>query len=579
LHEFSVFHQLLGFLLAPVLVVPLFRRLRSSATVGYLVAGILIGPQLLGVIVESELTNLLAELGVAFLLFAVGLELSLARLKVMRRLVFGLGALQVVLTACVIGVIAVMLGAKLGAAIVVGSALALSSTAFVLQLLVERGEQVTRFGRATVAILLFQDLAVVPLLVLVPALAPDRGSVALTLGISLVKAGAALVLIIAIGRFVLRPVFRMVAATRSPELFVSATLLVVVGMGWLAVQAGLPMPLGAFLAGLLLSETEYRHQVEADIRPFRGLLLGLFFMTVGLSMDLGVVSERPTEVAVVVLGLLTAKVALIFVLCLAFRLPAEEALRVGFLLAQGGEFGFVLFDVATARGVLLAADGQMLTAVVALSMIVTPFLSQIGGFLAARMSHPSEAGLQTLREETAALRDHVVVAGFGRVGQTVAKVLAGADVPYVALDLDVKRIARARADHLPVFYGDAARVDVLAAAGAGRARAVVLTIDQPQVIDRAVAALRSHFAELRIFVRGRDLEHGRRLTDAGATAVVPEAVEASLQLGVLVLDALGTGAEAAARVVHELRQEDYAALREITGVQERGAQSALRAPR
>ena len=530
-----------------------------------MVAGILIGPHALRLIVESELTGLLADFGVAFLLFAIGLELSLARLKVMRRLVFGLGGLQVVLTACVIGMAASLLGADLPAAVVIGSALALSSTAFVLQLMVERGEQVTRFGRTAFAILLFQDLAVVPLLVLIPALAPDRVSVLSTLGLSLLKAGLALILIIAVGRLILRPVFRMVDASRSAELFVSATLLVVVGMGWLSIQAGSSMALGAFLAGLLLSETEYRHQVEADIRPFRGLLLGLFFMTVGLSMDLGVVSERLTEVVLVVLGLLVLKAALIFALCMAFRLPGEEALRAGLLLAQGGEFGFVLFDSATARQVLPADDGQMLTAAVALSMIATPFLAEFGSSLASRLRRPSQAGLGALREEAQAMTDHVVIAGFGRVGQTVAKVLAGAVVPYVALDLDTRRIARARAKGVPVFYGDARRIDVPATAGAGRARAAVLTIDQPAAIDRAVAALHSHFPNLRLFVRGRDPGHGKRLTEWGATAVVPEAVEASLQLGAIVLAATGTANEETARIIDELRRNDYAGLDTIVG--------------
>jgi monovalent cation:H+ antiporter-2, CPA2 family len=558
-------HQLLVFLLAPVIVVPLFRQLRSSPIVGYLVAGILIGPQALGLIVKSELTSLLAELGVAFLLFAIGLELSLARLKVMRRLVFGLGGLQVVLTTCVIGVATSLLGADLPAAIVIGSALALSSTAFVLQLLVERGEQITRFGRTTFAILLFQDLAVVPLLVLVPALAPDRVSVLPALGLSFLKAGLALVLIIGIGRLVLRPVFRAVAATRSPELFVSATLLVVVGMGWLTIQAGSSMPLGAFLAGLLLSETEYRHQVEADVRPFRGLLLGLFFMTVGLSIDLGVVSERLTELALVVPGLLVLKGALVFAICLAFRLPADDALRVGFLLAQGGEFGFVLFGTAAADQVLSVADAQMLIAAVALSMIATPFLAELASFLGERLRRPASGDLHALREEAEALTDHVVVAGFGRVGQTVAKVLSGAGVHFVALDLDPKRIARARANGLPVFYGDASRVDVLAAAGAGRARAAVLTIDQPPAVDRAVAALHGHFPNLPIFVRGYDPGHGKQLTAWGATAVVPEAVEASLQLGAIVLAATGTSQEEAARIIDEFRRNDYAGLDMIVG--------------
>jgi CPA2 family monovalent cation:H+ antiporter-2 len=557
------FTDLLVFLLAPVVVVPLFRWLRCSPILGYLVAGILIGPHALGLIEESALTHTLAELGVAFLLFAIGLELSLERLRVMRRLVFGLGTLQVALSSAAIGIIARLAGADLAAAIVIGGALALSSTAFVLQLLVERGEQVARFGRTAFAILLFQDLAVVPLLAVVPVLALDQPSLAGALGLSALKAAIALGLIIAVGRLILRPVFRIVAGTRSPELFVSATLLVILGTGWLTTQAGLSLPLGAFLAGLLLSETEYRHQVEADIRAFRGLLLGLFFITVGLSMDLHVVAERWSLGLLLLASLLLGKATIIAGLCAAFRLPLADALRIGLLLAQGGEFAFVLFEAALTHHVLAPATGQMLLATVAASMIVTPLLAEAGRSLAQRLGRPAAGDLHALHEGAGSLTDHVVVAGFGRVGQTVAKVLAAADIPYVALDLDPGRVRRCRAAGLPAFFGDASGVDVLAAAGAGRARAAVLTMDQAAAVDRAVAALHQHFPELRIFVRGHDPRHGRELARRGATAVVPEAVEASLQLGGIVLTAVGASGGDAARIIEQLREGGYAGLEEI----------------
>jgi len=563
--EHSVLQDLLVLLLAPVAIVPLFRRLRSSPIIGYLVAGIVIGPHALGLIGDVEEVRFLAELGVAFLLFAIGLELSFERLKVMRRLVFGLGGIQVFITSVLIAAAAVAVGEDIAAAVVIGGALALSSTAFVLQLLVERGEQVSRHGRAAFSILLFQDLAVVPLLALLPLLAPGQRSVLGALGLAGIKAVVALAAILVIGRFVLRPVFRAVAEARSSELFVSATLLVVVGIGWVTVQAGLSLPLGAFLAGVLLSESEYRHQVEADIRPFRGLLLGLFFMTVGLGMDLGVMADAWARVLVLLALLLVVKALLIGGLCRAFGLSLEDAVRVGPLLAQGGEFGFLILTSAMAFEVVAVTTSQVLMATIALSMILTPFLADLGALLSRRIRPRPEGDLQALRSEAGELSGHVVIAGFGRVGQTVGKVLAAAGVPYLALDLDAARVARCRAQGLPAYFGDASRFDVLAAAGAGRARAAVITMDQPAAVDRAVAALRQHFPELRIFVRGRDLRHGRQLEKWGATAVVPEAIEASLQLGSVVLGAMGRTADDADRVIEGFRREGYAGLEPVGG--------------
>lgn len=565
MNEPTILQDLLVFLLAPVVVVPLFRRLKVSPILGYLAAGILIGPEALGLIDESATTHVLAELGVAFLLFAIGLELSFERLRVMRRLVFGLGGSQVLITTALIAAVAWVMGLTVPAAIIVGGGLALSSTAFVLQLLVERGEQVSVAGRTAFAILLFQDLAVVPFLVLVPVLALDPASVAGALAFAILKAGLALGAILLAGRFVLRPVLHAVAGARSPELFVSATLLVVLGTGWFTTQAGLSMPLGAFLAGLLLAESEYRHQVEADIRPFRGLLLGLFFMTVGLGLDLQLIAEHLGPLFAFVAVLLLGKALLIIGLCLAFRLPLAEGVHVGLLLAEGGEFAFVILKAALGDGLLAAEVGQPLMAGVALSMVATPFLAEAGDRLARRLRTRGPAPLADLKEETESLSGHVIIAGFGRVGQVVATVLRAAHVPHVALDLDARRVATCRARGLRVFYGDASRLDILEAAGAGRASAVVVTMDQPAAVDRAVAALHEHFPELQIVVRARDIDHRSELTTRGATAVVPEAVEASLQIGSLVLGTLGVGNEAVTRVTGELRRGDYAGLREIKG--------------
>jgi CPA2 family monovalent cation:H+ antiporter-2 len=569
MHNGPILLDIVVLLLAPVVVVPLLRRLGLSPIIGYLVAGTLIGPQVLGAIADPEALDLLAELGVAFLLFAIGLELSFERLKVMRHLVFGLGGAQVLLTGLLIGALAWLLGQPGAAALVIGGGLALSSTAFVLQLLVERGEQISRYGRAAFAILLFQDLAVAPLLALVAALGTSEDSLAAALGGAGLKALAALGLILVAGRWALRPVLRMVAATRSAELFVSAALLIVLGTGWLTTMAGLSMPLGAFLAGVLLSETEYRHQVEADLGPFRGLLLGLFFVTVGLSFDLAAVAAHWLVLLGLVAGLLLLKATLLLGLALAARLPLADALRVGLLLAQGGEFGFVLFDAALAAEVLEPGIAGLLTVAIAISMLVTPLLAQLGARLATRL-HPAEPGDEAaLQAAASSLQDHVVIAGFGRVGQTVGRILEAGGVPYLALDADQALVERCRAHGLPTYFGDAGRLEVLTAAGAGRARAAVLSLDRPKATEHALHALHEHFPGLQIFVRARDLRHRRQLEAHGAAAVVPDSIEASLQLGGIVLSALGGGSETG-RIIEELRRSDYAGLEPIRPEPEEG---------
>lgn len=566
MHDIAFLKSILVFLVAAICIVPAARFLRWGAVLGYLAAGILVGPHGLGVVHDASQIRTWAEFGVVFLLFNIGLELSIERLKLLRRYVLGLGSLQVVVTAAVIWGSLQSVGVPTQAALVIGGALALSSTAFVLQMLVERGELATLFGRATFSVLLLQDLAIVPLLALTPLLGGSGPSIVVALGFAALKAVLAVAAALLVGRIVLRPLFRMVASAHSPELFVATALFVVLGAAYAMTESGLSMALGSFLAGVLLSGSEYRHQVEADIRPFRGLLLGLFFMFVGMSIDLGLVAQQAPYVVLGVAVLMLGKSVIVIGLCRAFGLPVAMSLRVGPYLSQGGEFGFVLVGLGMTLGIIDPTLGAVVLAIVALSMAATPLAAWLGRLAAAalvRQEEPSDHGLPALTAAGEVLAGHVLIAGFGRVGQTVAHVLASQGVAYVALDLDAARVALCRKAGLSVYYGDASRIEVLEAAGAARARAAVVTLDDWRAATRTVAAIRQHFPELPSYVRSRDQRHGRRLEREGATAAVPETVEASLQLGSIVLAATGTGRADVDQLLERLRGENYAALENI----------------
>lgn len=563
MNDSEILYDVLVFLVAAVVVVPIFRRLRASAVLGYLAAGILVGPHALAIIRDSESAHTLAEFGVVFLLFMIGLDLSLERLRSLARYVFGLGTLQVTVTGCLIGTIAWAFGATVEAAIIIGGGLALSSTAFVLQLLIERGERATQFGNISFAILLFQDLAIVPLLMLVTLLGEGGGTFLGTMGFAVAKAAGAIVLVFGVGRLVLRPIFRIIAQTQSSELFVATALLVILGTGWLMLFAGISMVLGAFLAGLLLSGSEYRHQVEADIRPFRGILVGLFFMTVGMSIDITLILNELLLITSLVVGLLVIKSIVTAVLARAFGLPAGASVRVGLLLSQGGEFGFILFLSASALGLLDMETTQILLAGVTLTMVATPLMAYLGKQSSAFLSRRETISITGVEQIEEWLQDHVLIAGFGRVGQTVAKMLSTSGIAYVALDLDARRIEACRTKGMNVFFGDASQLEILNAAGTSRARGAVITIDQPATADHIVTTLQEFFPELPTFFRARDLPHSRRLETEGATRAIPETLEASLQLGGIAMTFMGASADAVAEVIEELREDDYAILDDI----------------
>lgn len=540
-----------------VVVVPLAHRLRLSSVLGYLVAGAVIGPHGLGLIAEDATTRLLAEIGVVLMLFLIGLELSFGRLQSMRNHIFGLGLVQVVVTGAAFAICALMLGQSLATSIVIGCGLALSSTAVVLRMLGDSGELIARIGRVSLAVLLFQDIAVAPILALVPLLSDMDGSILFAIAWAMAKGVAAVVVIALVGRILLSPALRFIAKGNAREVFIAAAILVAVGTGYATHQIGLSMALGAFLAGLVLAGTEFRHQVEIDIDPFRGLFLGFFFMTVGMAVDPTFIIDEAAVIAAVVLGIFLIKAPLIALLCLAFKLPRPVSVRAGFLLSQGGEFGFVIFGMAMTLGLMGAEIGQTLVTAVALTMALTPVLDWLGHKAAHQLQEREIAGVLTLDDDDVSdLSDHIVIAGYGRVGRAIARLLSDNHVPFIALDLDVGRVRQARDSGRPVFYGNAGQPETLARAGVDRAQAAVVTINQPRLAEQLVHALRGRHPDLVIIARAHDPEHGARLREAGATQVVLEALELSLHLGHEVMRQIGHKDEEIIRSIERSRRRE-----------------------
>ncbi len=545
-------------LAAAVLVVPLFHRVRMSPVVGYVAAGLAIGPHGAGWIPEGEAVEGLAHIGVVFLLFSIGLELSLARLREMRLLVLGLGTAQLVATGLVVWGVLRALGVESVAALVVAAGVAFSSTALVLRLLEERRLLATPVGRAALAVLLLQDLAVVPLLAVIPRLGGGEG-IGRALATALLTGGAAVAVILVAGRVLLTPLLRAVARPRVTELFTAVVLLLALGVGYLTERVGLSMALGAFLAGLLIAETEFRHQVQADISPFQGLLLALFFMSVGMSLDVTVLLSNALLIAALAAGLLIVKALVLTLAARAFGLAAGPAAQLGLTLSQGGEFALVLFTLAVAAGVLDARTEGIGVLVVTLTMALTPLLAAGGQAAARRIGARGGRAVQGELE----LEGHVLIAGFGRAGQTVAELLDARGVAYVALDMDPERVEKAHLEGRPVYFGDASRPEVLRAVRADAASVAAVTLDDPAAAARTVAALRHTAGRIPVVVRARYTSDLAALSEAGATSVVPELIEGSLQLGSSVLESLGETREVADRITDAFRDREYARLGEL----------------
>jgi len=550
--------DILALLGGAVICVTLFQRLGLGSVLGYLAAGLIIGPWGIGMFTEGEDLLHFAELGVVFLLFLIGIELKPARLWLMRKDVFGLGTVQMMVTGLVLGGIAWLLGLAVSAAIIVGFGLALSSTAIGLQMLADRGEFSRRHGRAAFGILLFQDLAVVPLLVLVSLLSAgtdtsDWRDTAMNVGLAL----GAIALVIVGGHYLLSHLYRAVAGARNHEVFAALSLLIVLGVAFLMEAVGLSMAMGAFLAGLLMAESEFRHQVMADIEPFRGFLLGLFFMAVGMSIDIGAAMENGLLVAGLVTGLLALKGLLLFGLGWLLGVGRDNSIRVAILLCQGGEFGFVLFTLAAQTRLIDLKTTQLLILVISLTMALTPLMARLLPFLLPRKPEQALSALgPNPAESQPAGGSHVIIAGYGRVGQTIVRMLESADIPYRALDLHAQRVAQARRTGQHVYYGDASRAEVLRATGLDESRAVIITLDQAEAAERAAAAVRRLHPQIPIFARARDPGHVADLIRHGVNGSVAEALESSLQLGAMFLrDTRQHSAEEIQTLVETLRDE------------------------
>lgn len=566
-------------LLASVITVPLVCKLPGGSPVlGFLAGGALIGPYALGIIQDVESIRHLAELGVVFLLFNIGLELSFDRLKSMGKFVFGMGTAQVALTLGAVAYIAsLILGPSLGgpAAVILGGGFALSTTAIGMQVLQDRGETGSRHGRAAFSVLLLQDLAVVVLLMLIPLLAPGPDGaagaegmirIAKAIGFASVKAVVCMASIVVAGRTLLKPLYRRVADTNNSEIFAALTLLVVLGTSLITQVAGLSLALGAFLAGLLLAETEFHIQVESDIAPYKGLLMGLFFMTVGMEISTGLLLAKFKSVVAAIAMLIIGKVAIMTAVGQAFGLSMVQAFRSGLLLSPGGEFAFVLYGEAVSKGLFGAALAKEMYLVVALSMALTPFLAEFGGKMGRLLEKNDMKALAPKEGELSGMQGHVIIAGFGRVGQLIAQMLGEELIPFVALDTSAARVQDGKANDLPVYFGDAGSPAVLHSIGADNAACAVIALDTPGSNYRSVWAMHKHFPHVKTFCRAQDIEAGIMLEKAGATAVVPEVLEPSLQLGAAVLSELNISEDDVAETIRNFRKNHLSELQMLAAM-------------
>ena len=555
----SMLVQAAIFLACAVIAVPLSRKLGLGAVLGYLGAGMLIGPYGLKLIDDVHAIYEFSEFGVVLLLFIIGLELQPSRLWVLRKQVFGLGLMQVLGTGLALGAVAWAFGLKWQAALVAGLGLAMSSTALVLQTLAEKHQLTARHGRNSFSILLFQDLAVIPILAGLPFLGTAAGAAHGGNGwLDAAKAVGMIVGVVIGGRYLTRPLFSGIARFGSREVFTSAALLIVIGVTLLMELVGLSASLGAFLAGVLLADSEYRHELEADIEPFKGLLLGLFFIAVGMSANLALILHQPLLLLGLTLGLVAIKGVVVFGLGVALGAPASSTRKLALALAQGGEFAFVLFGVAGGFGIFSTAQVELLVVVVTLSMLVSPLLFILEDkVLTPWLDREPERAYDTIEADG----NHVVIAGMGRVGQVVARVLKMKNIPLTVMDIDAAQVDTLRKFGIQVYYGDASRLDLLEAAKAGEARLFVLAIDDPEASYKTAELVRRHYPDLPILARARNRQHAYKLMDLGITKIYRETWHMSIELAHTALLRLAIPQSEAATTVARFRDHDIALLR------------------
>lgn len=547
----SLLQESIIYLLAAIIMVPISRRLGFGSVLGYLAAGIIIGPYGAKLIQDPEHILHFAELGVVFLLFIVGLELQPSRLWVLRKMVFGLGSAQVVLSAAALTCVGWLLGLQGMPALIIGLILALSSTAFVLQMLAEKKQLATAHGRTAFSILLFQDLAAIPLIAVLPMLGAEASG-----GMNVSQAGIMLLAIgglIVAGRFLLRPVLQIAAASRIPEIFTATALMVVIGAALVMQFAGMSMVLGAFIAGMMLADSEYRHQLEADIGPFKGLLLGLFFIAVGMSVNIGLLLETPARILTIVALLMLTKAAILVPLSRQFGLcDSRSAWSLAAAMSQGGEFAFVLFGIAAQDRLLPAGLIDELILAVAVSMLLTPFAYLAAEYFGDKVSTGGNPEFDDMQGE----HTEVIIAGFGRVGQIVGRLLRVVGKSFTALEIDSSQVNVVRRYGNTVHYGDASRLDILRAAGAEHAKIFVLVIDDIEASMRTAEAVVRHFPHLRIIARARNRRHAYNLMDLGIEHIFRETLLSSLAMSEKVLTTLGISEADTEMVTSSFRERD-----------------------
>lgn len=537
-------------LLAAVVIVPLFQTMRLGAVPGFLIAGTIVGPYGLGLISNFEQIGHFAEIGVVFLLFIIGIELKPTRLWQMRRLVFGLGSLQILLTGLAIGLIAhFAFGIGPRASILIGPALALSSTAFVLQILSERNLLRTTYGRTSLAILLMQDLAVVPLLILVSLLVVPELSIGTDILIALGESLLILLLVIFAGRYFLHPILHRVALSRNPEVFTASAVLIVIGTALLTEHAGLSMAMGAFLAGLLISDSFYRHQIIAEIQPFRGILLGMFFISMGMSLNINLLFDKPLESFSLLLLLVSIKALILFPLALLYKMQSRNSKAIALLLAQSGEFALVLFSLANQSKLLTDDLFQQLLVIVLLSMLITPVLSQWAYIIINKQKARRDKESIPINEAP------IVIAGFGRVGHRIGEILTQAGKPFVGLDMNPEVVEIERLKGHQIFYGDVRNPEVLKSAGINQAGIIIITINDPHATQEILVSLRKTYPDMHIYARGQSLLDCQALRRIGATGVVSENIEASLELSRMVLQDSGVDDQQLQGLINNFRTD------------------------
>ncbi|MDX5462442.1 monovalent cation:proton antiporter-2 (CPA2) family protein [Wolbachia endosymbiont of Oedothorax gibbosus] len=550
---------------AAVFIVIAFWKMNISPVLGYFVAGAVIGSHGFNLIHSAEAMDNLAEFGVVFLLFIIGLELTFERLIAMRIHVFGFGSLQVIVTMVAIWCIALAFGVNTNIATVIGGGLALSSTAIVLQVLQEKGSQASQVGRLSIAVLLMQDFAVVPLIVLVPLLAGNsEHSLISSLAGSLVQAAIALVLIFITGRLLLRPLFSVIAKMESNEVFISTTLLIVLGAAFITEQFHLSLALGAFVAGLLVAETEYRHSVEHAVLPFKDLFLGLFFMTVGMSINTELLLNKLPLITLLSIILIVLKTSIIYILCRFFGFKSAPAIQAGLLLSQGGEFAFILFRLADELNVLPSEIAQVLMMVTTVTMAFTPLLSGLGDWIANSFStEKTILDDEAVETDTQDLYNHVIVAGFGRVGYMVTKMLTAEHLSYVVVDIQSKIVKEGKSDSFPIYLGDVTRYEILKSVGIERAQALVISIKNEVTIKKVVSLVAANFPHVNIVIRLPDLSNVEVYRDLGASKIIPETSEIGLQLGGAALSLSGISESGVTSLKSRFRKGNYSMLKDL----------------